>query len=59
MKGRQDINALVEDISINGRFSEKEEKDGSISGTIDKQEIINYLISLKEVIEAEIANNID
>jgi hypothetical protein len=50
------IQALSNDIEINGRFSYKQEKDGSISGTIDKQEKINELMQLKLSIQEALTN---
>jgi hypothetical protein len=50
------IQALSNDISINGRFSDKQEKDGSISGIIDKQEKINELIQFKIAIQEALTN---
>jgi hypothetical protein len=50
------IQALSNDIIINGRFSDKQEKDGSISGIIDKQEKINELIQFKIAIQEALTN---
>jgi hypothetical protein len=50
------IQALSNDIEINGRFSYKQEKDGSISGTIDKQEKVNELMQLKLSIQEALTN---
>lgn len=50
------IQALSNDISVNGRFSDKQEKDGSISGVIDKQEKINELTQIKLAIQEALTN---
>lgn len=50
------IEALSKDIELNGRFSEKQEKDGTIGGTIDKQDQLNILLAIKEKIEEALTN---
>lgn len=50
------IQALSNDIIVNGRFSDKQEKDGSISGVIDKQEKINELTQIKLAIQEALTN---